>query len=364
MPARLRFWSLIALACLCWPAPALAGKFNKVLSVGDAAPEFAELPGVDGQPHSLAEYESAKFVVVVFTANHCPFAMEYEDRLIGLQNDFAEQGVQVVALSCSLEEADNLEHMQVRAQEKGFNFPYLHDASQNSGRAYGASVTPQVFVLDDQRRVAYMGAIDDHVLLERVKHHYLRDALTALCAGETPAETETKAKGCGIEYRAAEDRAGAQTATDAAAPVELTEVERAAFDAVVAQHRGQVVLVDFWATWCGPCVKQFPHTVELSRQYAEQGLAVISVSFDEPEDADRVRSFLQKQGAAFTNLLSRHGASDSIELFGIDNGALPNYWLFNRAGELVQRFSPSDPTAEFEPADLDRAIESLLQTGS
>lgn len=364
MSLQTRLWPLVALAILCWPSFAQAGKFNKVLSVGDPAPEFAELPGVDGMMHGMAEYKSAKFMVLVFTANHCPFAMEYEDRLIAMQNDFADQGVQIVAISCSLEEADNLEHMQVRAEEKGFNFPYLHDASQSTGRAYGASVTPQVFVLDGELRIAYMGAIDDHVLLDRVKHNYLRDALTTLCAGETPAETETKAKGCGIEYHAAQESEGATSAAPSAASVELTEIERPTLDEIVAQHQGQVVLVDFWATWCGPCVKQFPHTVELSRKYAEQGLTVISVSFDEPEDADRVRAFLQKQGAAFTNLLSTHGASDSIELFGIDNGALPNYWLFDRSGALVQRFSPADPTVEFQSADLDKAIEKLLEAGS
>src|SRR5207247_456086 len=127
---------------------AFAGKFNKVLSIGDAAPAWSKLIGIDGKPHSLSDYPDAKLVVLVFTCNHCPVAQSYEERIIALQKDYEAKGVKVIAISCSHEEIDSPANMKEHAKAQGFNFPYLHDQSQASGRAYGAAVTPEIVVLD------------------------------------------------------------------------------------------------------------------------------------------------------------------------------------------------------------------------
>lgn len=170
------------------------------VKVGDPAPAWSGLPGVDDKQHALDDYRSAKLLVVVFTCNHCPVAKAYEDRLTALAKDYQDKGVQVVAINCNNLPADKLDKMKERAKEKGFTFPYLYDASQKTGRDYGARVTPHVFVLDAARKIAYSGAIDDNQTVKNVQASYLRDALDALLAGKTPSRPVTKAVGCGIKY--------------------------------------------------------------------------------------------------------------------------------------------------------------------
>jgi thiol-disulfide isomerase/thioredoxin len=133
------------------------------------------------------------------------------------------------------------------------------------------------------------------------------------------------------------------------------------YQQTLAKLRGKVVLVDFWATWCAPCVKQFPHTVSLERKYKDRGLAAISVSLDDPSEEPQVRDFLQKQDARFDNLLSKYGAStESIDAFGLP-GPVPCYRVYDRAGELRHEFSV-DPSAErqFTPGDIEAAAKELL----
>jgi peroxiredoxin len=181
---------------------AFAGKskFNSVLAIGDKAPDWENLPGVDGKPHSLADYRDAKAVVIVFTCNHCPVAKMHEDRLIDLAKKYAKD-VQVVAISVSRSPADGLDKMKTRASEKGFPFPYLYDETQKTGRSYGATATPHFFLLDGERKIAYMGAFDDSTFEPaKAEKHYLVDALKAVLAGKEPRVRESLQRGCAIDY--------------------------------------------------------------------------------------------------------------------------------------------------------------------
>jgi len=170
------------------------------LEVGSPAPDWSGIIGVDDKEHGLAEYKKAKLLVMVFTCNHCPVAVAYEDRLVQLQKDFKKKGVQVVAVNVNNIPADRLDKMQERAKEKGFNFPYLYDETQKIGHDYGATVTPHAFVLGPDRNVVYMGAIDDNKNPDAVTAHHLRAALDALLAGNPPPQAVTKQFGCSIKY--------------------------------------------------------------------------------------------------------------------------------------------------------------------
>ncbi len=146
--------------------------------------------------------------------------------------------------------------------------------------------------------------------------------------------------------------------------VEIPLVDRAAFDAVLAGLEGKVVLVDCWATWCGPCVAQLPHSIQLAHEQQGAGLAVVTLNFDDPESADQVRQTLAAAGAdaGVTSLQSKFGSSsESMVTFEISSGALPHYKLFDRRGQLRQVFE-LDPSAkqQFSPADVDQAVADLL----
>jgi peroxiredoxin len=170
------------------------------VQIGDQGPNWAALAGVDGKPHDLGDYKESKVVVLVFTCNTCPVARAYEERLVALQRDYQAKGVQVVAIGVNHKPGDQLDAMKERAAEKGFNYPYLYDASQASARDYGARVTPHVFVLDQQRKIAYVGAVDDNMKAEKVTKKYLRNAIDALLAGKKPSPAQTEAFGCGVKY--------------------------------------------------------------------------------------------------------------------------------------------------------------------
>jgi peroxiredoxin len=195
-------YSLVPVVALALAAATHAGKFNAKLSIGDAAPTWMALPGVDGKSHSLDDLKDREFVVVAFICNECAVSQVYEDRLIAFASKYAgaDKKVGFVAISSSRERGDGLPEMKERAKEKGFNFLYIHDESQRVGRTYGATVTPEFFVLDKARKVVYMGAMDDSNRTERVKVRYLEDAMAALLKGGKPTTTETAPRGCSLEY--------------------------------------------------------------------------------------------------------------------------------------------------------------------
>lgn len=195
---RFLFASLIALGLFA-PA-AYGGKYNKTLSIGDAAPEFKELMDADGNAHSLADLKDKEVVVIAFSCNTCPTAVDYEDRVIALVKKFGDKCA-VVMINSNKVEGDLLPQLGEKAKAKKFNFPYIHDDDkQTTAKAYGATFTPEFFVLNKERKVVYMGAFDDKTKPEEVKAEYVADAITAALAGKSPAVTETVARGCTVRY--------------------------------------------------------------------------------------------------------------------------------------------------------------------
>ena len=190
----------LLIAICCMPDAASAAKFNRSIDIGQAAPIWSDLIGCDDKRHGLDEHKTAKAVVVVFTCNHCPVAKAYEDRLLALHAKYRDKGVALVAISVSQLETDGLTEMKRRATAKKYGFSYLHDSTQKIGQAFGATSTPQVFLLDGARKVAYMGKIDDSLHIEKVTEPFLADAIDAVLIGKQPEVTETKPTGCPIEY--------------------------------------------------------------------------------------------------------------------------------------------------------------------
>jgi len=181
----------------------VAGEFNPDLNIGDKAPEWKSLPGVDDQRYSLADFKSKDVLVVFFTCNSCPYAIEYEDRIAALVRRYDRAGRQVgfVGINVNKVEADLLPAMKVRAQQKEFRFPYLFDESQQIAKDFGAGYTPEFFVLNKERRVVFMGALDDNSNAEQVKQHYVAAAIDALLAGQEPVKKETPPVGCRIRMQ-------------------------------------------------------------------------------------------------------------------------------------------------------------------
>jgi len=172
--------------------------------VGDKATDF-KLKSVDNKMYSMADYEDAKGFIVVFTCNHCPFAVKYEDRIIDLAKKYKLKGYILLAINPNdpaAQPEDSFELMQKRAKEKKFSFPYLFDEGQKIYPQYGATKTPHVFLLDKNLVVKYIGAIDDNVEdASEVKEKYLENAIAALEKGQEPTPNTTKAIGCSIKVK-------------------------------------------------------------------------------------------------------------------------------------------------------------------
>jgi peroxiredoxin len=173
------------------------------LALGTQAPGF-DLPGVDGENHSLDSYGDAEALVLVQSCNHCPWVQAWEGRLSSIARDYVDRGVRVVAISSNdavSHPEDSFEEMQARSAAQGFAFDYLYDEPQAIARALGSERTPEVFLFDRGRRLVYHGAIDDDRDETAVEQHYLRDALDAVLAGEEPAVSETPALGCTVKWK-------------------------------------------------------------------------------------------------------------------------------------------------------------------
>lgn len=205
-----QFFYLVAAVLLLQPgltASLLRAGGADGVNVGEAAPAFS-LMNVDGRTVALSDFASKKGAIVVFTCNHCPYSVKYEDRIIALHEEFAPKGYPVIAINPNdpgTVPEDSYENMKQRAADKKFGFPYLVDETQQIAKAYGAKRTPHVFVVSntkDGATVSYIGAIDDNPNDPSfVESFFVRDAVNALLAGTAPSKPLTKAIGCTIKWK-------------------------------------------------------------------------------------------------------------------------------------------------------------------
>jgi len=190
---RIVMLPVILLLSAILSTPAISAE--KGVSVGDKTPTISNLPGIDGKKHSLSDYEG-KPVAVLFFSNHCPVALEYEDRVVKFAKDYAGK---LVLLAINVNRDEDLALMKKSAKKKGYTFPYVYDASQQTAIEFGATCTPHVFLLDKDHKVAYMGAWDDDEF--EPKTPYLRNAADAILAGKEPKPAKTEQFGCAIRWK-------------------------------------------------------------------------------------------------------------------------------------------------------------------
>jgi thiol-disulfide isomerase/thioredoxin len=347
----------------------LAGE-PEPLAIGQKAPAFS-LPGTDDLTYTLESFSQAAVLTVVFTANHCPTAQAYEARIKELSAAYSPEEMILVAISSNypgavcLEElgysdlGDSFEEMKIRATEKEYNFPYLYDGEeQATALAYGALATPHVFIFDRERKLQYRGRIDDmEDPYKSPNQQDAKNAIEALLAGKPVPVESTKAFGCSMKWKS--KMSWRQTLDERwkEKPVELVNADLAGIQELVKNSGEKYRLVNVWATWCGPCVIEFPEFVSMQRMYGQRNFEMVSISADKPSAREKVISFLSEHQAAFANYIywgeDQEGFINSIDPQW--QGNLPYTMLLAPGGEVVYRHA-----GIIDPLEVKQAVVKEL----
>jgi thiol-disulfide isomerase/thioredoxin len=341
---------------------------TKSLPIGSTAPDF-NLPGVDGKDYTLASFKDSTLLLVIFTCNHCPTAQAYEQRIIDLHKDYAPKGVALVAISPNDDQAvrldelgytdvgDSFADMKQRANERKFDFPYLYDgATQITSRAFGVLATPQVFLFDADRKLRYIGRIDDSDVKQPTSHD-TRNALEALLAGKPVLVEQTRTFGCSTKWSDKREDARNSLEKWDQEEVKLESLDAATLKKLVKNDTDKLLLINVWATWCGPCVAELPEIVTMNRMYRKRNFQTITISLDEPENKEAALKLLKDKKVAATNYISAIPSKDQLaDLLDKDwQGPVPYTLLIAPGGKVIYRHA-----GPIEPLAVRRAIVDHL----
>jgi peroxiredoxin len=340
------------------------------LKIGDTAPDFA-LPGIDGKTHPLSEYKDAKVLMIAFLSNHCPDSHAVETRLLPFVASMRGKSFQIVAINpnnpdgISIDELgyskynDSFAEMKPYAKEAGFTFPYLYDGdTQATARAYGCLATPHIFIFDAERKLRYKGEFDNSHFADpaTVTASPGKDAAEALVAGRPVTIAETKPHGCSTKWITKKDSVVARVARWNKDPVQVETIDAAGIAALRANKTSKLRLINVWATWCVPCVQEFPGLVQNAHWFSLRPteFEMITISADAPADSAKAQAFLQKQGAGLSKtmaatLVAENRTTNSYLFSGSDlnalgqaldpqwPGPLPHTVLVAPGGEIIWR---------------------------
>ncbi len=321
----------------------------KTMEIGEKAFDF-NLPDISGNYFKLSDFNNSNVLVIIFTCNHCPTAQAYEDRIIQFVNDYMTKSVAVVAImpnspyallleECSYSDLDDTyESMIIRARDKHYNFPYLYDGDNHAvSIKYGPTATPHAFVFDKNRILTYTGRLDNLEKPCTANAEDLRAAVDATLLNEPVEEPITKVFGCSIKWAWKTDWADKVNSDWEKNPVILEKIATVGITELMKNNSYKLRLINIWATWCGPCVIEYPELIKINRMYYNRDFEFISISADKPGKADKVLKFLTSQHSAIRNYI--YNSNNKYELIeAIDpewNGSIPYTVLLEPGGNII-----------------------------
>jgi peroxiredoxin len=342
-------WRLIFSLCL---AVATCGQTNHpILAIDSPAPDFS-LPGVDGKIHRLSDYAASPVLVVVFTCNHCPIAQMYEQRIQQLEQDYRGHGVAVVGIQPndpkairideldSSDISDSLDEMKIRVEYKQLHYPYLYDGeTQSVTRAYGPQATPHVFVFDKDRKLRYEGRFDNSYRMEMVNTQDTRNAIDAILANREVPVKHTGVFGCSTKWQ---EKSASRLEALRKMQEEPVNLEMATADDLKklrANPTKHMILVSFWATWCGSCIDEFADFQDTFQMYKNRDLGLITVAANMPDEKAGVMKMLEKKHATSRNLLFASNDTTALQM-AFDptwDSAVPYTVLIDADGKILYK---------------------------
>jgi thiol-disulfide isomerase/thioredoxin len=288
---------------------------HPTLKIGSPAPDF-NLIGIDDKMHPLSEYADAPVLAIAFISNHCPASQLYEGRIKQIVRDYADRGVKLIAIAPNgpmavaprelnyAEVDDSFDSMKVHAAYRQFNFPYLYEGdTQLVAHQYGPKVTPHIFIFDRERKLRYEGRIDDNMRGNNIKTNDARNALDALIAGRPVPVEHTPVFGCSTKWNSAVAGKQREMKEWMAKPVTLETVSLDGLKKLRANSTGKTLMINFWATWCGPCQTEYPELLTTYLWYRSRDFEFVSVALNTPDERTSVQKFLDEHHSAVRNLI-------------------------------------------------------------
>ncbi len=344
---------------------ALAEQEVQILSLGDDMPSFNLIDATNQNWFSSKNLEGNPSVII-FMSNHCPISQGYEERMQKLASDYADKGVQVVAISpnsplaISSEDleysdvGDTYDEMVIRARDRDFSFPYLYDGDDHQvSIQFGPKVLPHAFLFDKEGKLKYNGLLDNAYQTGRANAERLRSAINSILENRSIIRAETVPFGCKVKWSwLIEEKASKDTLWQQK-PVSLQTINADSLKTLLTNFSHRARLFNFWATWCAPCKKELPEIVEMQRRYRDRPLEVITVCLDKVEKADEALVFLDFIHAAGPNfLVAEENQEKLVEKIDPEwDGTLPHTMLVEPYGEITTRWQGA-----IDPLDVRQTV--------